>query len=53
MGGFVAGTVVVLSLFELIASFTSAIVVDHRGAVHLGVGLLILVMGLNLGAGSL
>ena len=49
VGGFVAGTVVVLSLFGLIASFASAIVVDHRGAVHLGVGLLILVMGLNLG----
>lgn len=49
VGGFVAGTVVVLSLFGLIASFASGIVVDHRGAVHLGVGLLILVMGLNLG----
>ncbi|MCX5955926.1 MAG: cytochrome C biogenesis protein CcdA [Cyanobacteria bacterium] len=49
VGGFVAGTVVVLSLFGLIASFASAIVVDHRGPVHLAVGLLILVMGLNLG----
>lgn len=49
VGGFVAGIVVVLSLFGLIASFASAIVVDHRGPVHLVVGLLILVMGLNLG----
>ena len=49
VGGFVAGTVVVLSLFGLIASFASAIVVDHRGPVHLVVGLLILVMGLNVG----
>ncbi|MDM7953523.1 MAG: cytochrome c biogenesis protein CcdA [Cyanobium sp. CZS 25K] len=49
VGGFVAGTVVVLSLFGLIASFASAIVVDHRGPVHLGVGLIILLMGLNLG----
>lgn len=44
-----AGTVLVLSLFGLIASFASAIVVDHRGPVHLVVGLIILVMGLNLG----
>ncbi|MCT0218327.1 cytochrome c biogenesis protein CcdA [Synechococcus sp. CS-1329] len=48
VGGFVAGTVVVLSLFGLIASFASAIVVDHRGPVHVGVGLIILVMGLKL-----
>lgn len=48
VGGFVAGTVVVLSLFGLIASFASAIVVDHRGPVHLAVGLTILVMGLKL-----
>ncbi|CAK6688633.1 cytochrome c biogenesis protein CcdA [Synechococcus sp. CCY9201] len=49
VGGFVAGTVAVLSLFGLIASFASAVVVDHRGPVHLGVGLIILLMGLNLG----
>lgn len=49
VGGFVAGTVLVLSLFGLIAAFASAIVVDHRGPVHLVVGLIILVMGLNLG----
>ncbi|MCT0230159.1 cytochrome c biogenesis protein CcdA [Synechococcus sp. CS-1324] len=48
VAGFVAGTVVVLSLFGLVASFAAAVVVDHRGPVHLGVGLLILVMGLNL-----
>ncbi|MDM7937188.1 MAG: cytochrome c biogenesis protein CcdA [Cyanobium sp. CZS 48M] len=49
VGGFVAGTVVVLSLFGLLASFAAAVVVDQRGAVHLGVGLIILLMGLNLG----
>lgn len=49
VGEFVAGTVVVLSLLGLIASFASAILVDHRGAVQLGVGLFILVMGLNVG----
>jgi cytochrome c-type biogenesis protein len=49
VGGFVAGTVLVLSLFGLVASFASAVVVDHRGPVHLGVGLTILAMGLHLG----
>jgi len=49
VGSFVAGTVVVLSLFGLIASFASAVLVVHRGPVHLGVGLLILALGLNLG----
>ncbi|MEB3353429.1 MAG: cytochrome c biogenesis protein CcdA [Cyanobacteriota bacterium] len=49
VGGFVAGTVLVLSLFGLVASFASAVVVDHRGPVHLGVGLVIFAMGLHLG----
>jgi cytochrome c-type biogenesis protein len=49
VGAFVAGTVTVLSLFGLVASFASAVVVDHRGPVHLGVGLVILTMGLHLG----
>ncbi len=49
VGGFVAGTVLVLSLFGLVASFASAVVVDHRGPVHLGVGVIILAMGLHLG----
>lgn len=49
VAGFVAGTVLVLSLFGLVASFASAVVVDHRGPVHLGVGLVILLMGLHLG----
>ena len=49
VGGFVAGTVTVLSLFGLVASFAAAVVVDHRGPVHLGVGLIILTMGLHLG----
>lgn len=49
VGSFVAGTVVVLSLFGLVASFASAVLVVHRGPVHLGVGLLILLMGLSLG----
>jgi cytochrome c-type biogenesis protein len=48
MGGFVAGTVLVLSLFGLVASFTAAVVVDHRGPVHRSVGLIILTMGLHL-----
>lgn len=47
--GFVAGTVTVLSLYGLVASFASAVVVDHRGPVHLAVGLVILTMGLHLG----
>lgn len=49
VAGFVAGTVLVLCLFGLVASFASAVVVDHRGPVHLGVGLVILLMGLHLG----
>ncbi len=48
VGSFVAGTVTVLSLYGLVASFASAVVVDHRGPVHLAVGLVILAMGLHL-----
>jgi cytochrome c-type biogenesis protein len=46
-GWFVLGTVTVLSLFGLLSSFASAIIVDFKGVVYLLIGVVILLMGLS------
>ncbi|WP_218080975.1 cytochrome c biogenesis protein CcdA [Anthocerotibacter panamensis] len=47
-GAFVLGAVTVLSLFGLFSSFAGAVIVDYKGYINVGVGLIILVMGLSL-----
>ncbi|MEG3439012.1 cytochrome c biogenesis protein CcdA [Pannus brasiliensis CCIBt3594] len=42
---FVAGTVTVLSLFGLLSSFATAILVDWKGFVHIAIGSIIILMG--------
>jgi cytochrome c-type biogenesis protein len=49
VAAFMAGAVLVFCLLGLLSSFAAAIAVDHRGPVHLAVGLFILLMGLRLG----
>ncbi|XHX79172.1 MAG: cytochrome c biogenesis protein CcdA [Stenomitos frigidus ULC029] len=46
-GWFVLGTVTVLSLFGLLSSFATAVIVDFKGIVHLAIGAIILLMGLS------
>jgi cytochrome c-type biogenesis protein len=46
-GWFVLGTVTVLSLFGLLSSFATAVIVDFKGLVHLAIGIIILLMGLS------
>jgi len=46
-GWFVLGTVTVLSLFGLLSSFATAVIVDFKGVVHLTIGAIILLMGLS------
>lgn len=46
-GLFVLGAVTVLSLFGLLSSFATTIIVDFKGVVHLIVGAIILVMGFS------
>ena len=46
-GWFVLGTVTVLSLFGLLSSFATAVIVDFKGVVQLVIGAIILVMGLS------
>ncbi|MBW4645074.1 MAG: cytochrome c biogenesis protein CcdA [Goleter apudmare HA4340-LM2] len=46
-GWFVLGTVTVLSLFGLLSSFATTIIVDFKGVVHLIIGAIILLMGLS------
>lgn len=45
---FVAGVVLVLSLFGLVGSFAGLIIIDYRGYVHLLVGLLSIALGIGL-----
>lgn len=46
-GLFVLGTVTILSLFGLVSSFATAVIVDFKGYIYLVVGLIILLMGLS------
>lgn len=46
-GWFVLGAVTVLSLFGLLSSFATAVIVDFKGVVHLLIGAIILLMGLS------
>jgi cytochrome c-type biogenesis protein len=46
-GLFVLGTVTILSLFGLVSSFATAIIVDFKGIVHLVIGAIILLMGFS------
>jgi cytochrome c-type biogenesis protein len=46
-GLFVLGTVSVLSLFGLVSSFATAVIVDFKGYIYLVVGIIILLMGLS------
>lgn len=46
-GLFVLGTVTILSLFGLVSSFATAVIVDFKGFIHVAVGAIILVMGLS------
>jgi len=46
-GWFVLGTVTVLSLFGLLSSFATTVIVDFKGVVHLIIGIVILLMGLS------
>jgi len=45
---FVLGTVTILSLFGLVSSFATTVIVDFKGHVHLAIGTIILLMGLSL-----
>jgi cytochrome c-type biogenesis protein len=47
-GQFVLGAVTILSLFGLVSSFAGAVLIDYRGYINLGVGLLMALMGLAL-----
>lgn len=47
-GSFVLGVVTVLSLLGLFSSFAGAVMLDFRGYVNVGVGVVMLVMGLVL-----
>ncbi len=47
-GQFVLGTVAILSLFGLVSSFAGAVMVDYRGHINIGVGLIMAVMGMAL-----
>jgi len=46
-GLFVLGTVTVLSLFGLVSSFATAVIVDFKGPVHIIIGAIVLLMGLS------
>lgn len=46
-GLFVLGTVTILSLFGLVSSFATAVIVNWRGYINLGIGAIILGMGLS------
>lgn len=46
-GLFVLGAVTVLSLFGLVSSFATAVIVDFKGYVHLVIGTIILLMGFS------
>jgi cytochrome c-type biogenesis protein len=45
---FVLGAVTILSLFGLVSSFAGAVMVEYRGYINIGVGLIMVVMGLWL-----
>ena len=45
---FVLGVVVVLSAFGLFAAFANAVIVDYKGWVHIGVGLISIALGAGL-----
>jgi len=45
---FVLGTVTILSLFGLVSSFATTVIVDFKGHVYLAIGTIILLMGLSL-----
>ena len=45
---FMGGVVLVLSLFGLVSAFAGAVIVDYKGYIHLGVGLMSLLLGLGL-----
>jgi cytochrome c-type biogenesis protein len=47
--GFVLGVVTILSIFGLFSSVAGAIMVEWRGYINLGVGMLIIWMGLSIG----
>jgi cytochrome c-type biogenesis protein len=47
-GLFVLGAVTILSLFGLVSSFAGAVMVEYRGYINIGVGLIMAVMGLWL-----
>lgn len=47
-GLFVLGNVIVLSLFGLVSSFASVVIVEYRGHVNVVVGAIILFMGIGL-----
>ncbi|MDX2098566.1 MAG: cytochrome c biogenesis protein CcdA [Leptolyngbyaceae cyanobacterium bins.59] len=46
-GLFVVGTATILSLFGLVSSFATAVIVDFKGYVHLTIGVVILLIGLS------
>lgn len=46
-GLFVLGTVTILSLFGLVSSFATTVIVDFKGYVHLAIGIIILLMGFS------
>jgi cytochrome c-type biogenesis protein len=47
-GAFVLGAITVLSLFGLFSSFANLVIVDYKGYINMGVGLIIFLMGLSL-----
>ena len=45
---FVAGVVIILSLFGLVSSFAGAVMIEYRGHINIAVGAIIVIMGLSL-----
>jgi cytochrome c-type biogenesis protein len=46
-GGFVLGVILVISLMGLVSSFAASLLIDYKGYMNLGVGLLAMLMGLS------
>lgn len=45
---FVAGVIIILSLFGLVSSFAGAVMVEYRGHINITVGAIVIIMGLSL-----